>query len=338
VAKGTSFGEFQKDIGYIIESKGWSGKAAFRVETIFRTNVLTAYSVGRYEQMQQRKDALPYWQYDAVGDSRTRPTHRALDGKVFRADDPIWDTWYPPNGFNCRCTVRALSAAEAQARGVAVENGRDVLDRPVEVEPGRLQHILPDPGWAYNPGRDWTQGIVTLATERSSRLRPVQGQPTAKDWGRPPLEDIPLESLPELRGGLPGRMQANEARRAFRQTFPEPVLMDGLGEPVIVGESLVEELLKHGANLEVVTLIPDVLKQPLEVYQTAMTRERGGIVLRRQYLKMWRIGDNRVVVVAQVDNSVLVGWTAQHGKVEKVEDLRVGYLLEPRKRTAGGQR
>jgi len=28
-----------------------------------------------------------------------------LDGKIYLADDPIWDTIWPPNHFSCRSTV-----------------------------------------------------------------------------------------------------------------------------------------------------------------------------------------------------------------------------------------
>jgi SPP1 gp7 family putative phage head morphogenesis protein len=77
------------------------------LENIFRTNLMTAYGAGTWDFYQDpdvAKVTLAY-QYVAILDSRTRPEHAAMDGKVFLKDDPVWDTWWPPNGYNCRCRV-----------------------------------------------------------------------------------------------------------------------------------------------------------------------------------------------------------------------------------------
>lgn len=65
----------------------------------------------KWAEIQETKDILPYLQYDALNDSRVRPEHLALDGVVRRADDGFWLTQYPPNGYNCRCTVRQIAQA-----------------------------------------------------------------------------------------------------------------------------------------------------------------------------------------------------------------------------------
>ncbi len=103
-----------------LEGEGYEGVTPYQAENIFRTNIQTAYNVGHYKQMTEPgvMTLRPYWQYDAVNDSRTRPCHLAMDGRVFTADVPIWDTWFPPNGFKCRCTVRSLSRRQVERRGL----------------------------------------------------------------------------------------------------------------------------------------------------------------------------------------------------------------------------
>lgn len=159
VAKGITLADFRKDISGVLKAQGWAGREnRWRVETIFRTNVLTAYNAGHYQAMASAP-TLKYWQYDAVGDSSTRHEHAAMDGRVFEASDPIWDTWYPPNGFNCRCTVRAMGEAELRARGLEVDTGR------------AYETIFPDPGFGTNPGKSWQSTLATRAAESKAGLR-----------------------------------------------------------------------------------------------------------------------------------------------------------------------
>jgi len=46
-----------------------------------------------------------YLQYSTVGDSNVRPSHAALDKYTAPKNATFWITNYPPNGWNCRCTV-----------------------------------------------------------------------------------------------------------------------------------------------------------------------------------------------------------------------------------------
>ena len=144
--------EFAQQVNEILENRGWKGLAPYRLDNIFRTNIQTAYNVGHYRRLTDPEmlKARPYWMYDAVNDSRTRPTHRALDGKVFPADHPFWDTWYPPNGYRCRCGVISLSEAEVRRRGLTVEDEIPGMVEP----PGQVPRpLVPDPGFAHNPAK-----------------------------------------------------------------------------------------------------------------------------------------------------------------------------------------
>ena len=142
-----------QELTSVLQAKGWWGKkvverpdgtaqlaqlgSAGRLKTIFRTNLQTAYMAGRYQQFVANRVARPYWQYVAVLDARTRPEHAAMHGRVFRWDDPIWQWLWPPNDFNCRCRVRALTEAQVKAKGLSIETseGRLLRDQaPVGVD------------------------------------------------------------------------------------------------------------------------------------------------------------------------------------------------------------
>jgi SPP1 gp7 family putative phage head morphogenesis protein len=150
--KDTTFEEFRKEVNAIFEKKGWTGLSPYRLDNVFRTNIQTAYQVGRYRQMTDPDiiNRRPYWMYDAVNDSRTRETHLALDQVVFPADHPFWDTWYPPNGYRCRCGVQSLSEREVKKQGLKVSTE---IPKMVAA-PGQLgRPLLPDPGFTNNPAK-----------------------------------------------------------------------------------------------------------------------------------------------------------------------------------------
>lgn len=152
IEDGTTVKAFRDSMNDFLERRGYEGVTPFQADNIFRTNVQTAYQVGHYEQMTdpEVQKLRPYWQYDAVNDSHTRPSHLAMDGKVFRADSPVWDTWYPPNGFRCRCTVHTLSQRQVDEQDLKVE---DEVPRSTELASGQFVNVRPDPHFSTNPAK-----------------------------------------------------------------------------------------------------------------------------------------------------------------------------------------
>jgi SPP1 gp7 family putative phage head morphogenesis protein len=134
VYKGPNLREFRKFAEERLESAGWTPANPSHVETIFRTNIASAYSTGRVAEMTQPAvlKLRPYWQVRTVKDDRQRKTHRAADGVVLPADHPFWRTAFPPWGFNCRCRVVSRSQKWVDAHGGVSAPPRD----------------LPDPGFA----------------------------------------------------------------------------------------------------------------------------------------------------------------------------------------------
>jgi SPP1 gp7 family putative phage head morphogenesis protein len=85
--------------------------ATQHIETVWRTQNSVAYNVGLWEENQKNpvlRDMLWGYEYSANGDGRTRPTHDLMDGTRAPVDHEVWRHWYPPNGYNCRCTVVPL--------------------------------------------------------------------------------------------------------------------------------------------------------------------------------------------------------------------------------------
>ena len=208
LSEGQSFGSWKKDTQGVWYSLGWTEKGrSFRLDNIFRTNLQTAYHVGRYAQMQRVKESRPYWQYDAVNDSRTRPTHRAMDGKIYPADHPFWDTWYPPNGFRCRCGVRTLSERQVEREGLTVETEdiTGMLIEPIDPVTGNktiARPLMPDPGFSTHPAKDWLSTLTPSELE-DGEIRDLFRGALCKD-GKGVLQ-FASESCRPLLSGIDGR-------------------------------------------------------------------------------------------------------------------------------------
>lgn len=159
---GETLADFKARIAAAIQAQGWHD---YRVENIFRTNMQTAYSAGRYKKMQAVKASRPYWQYIAVMDKRVRPSHAILHEKVYPADHEFWSSNYPPNGFRCRCGVRTLSARQVEKQGLTVETEMPKADMWTDPKTGYEYFVhFPgaDKGFKNNPGKDWVQAGLDL--------------------------------------------------------------------------------------------------------------------------------------------------------------------------------
>lgn len=79
-----------------------------------KTEQNTAFAVGQgaeqWHDFTDEAEYFPYLQYVTVGDERVRAEHRAWDGIIRKVNDPFWNDHFPPNDWNCRCTVIQLES------------------------------------------------------------------------------------------------------------------------------------------------------------------------------------------------------------------------------------
>jgi hypothetical protein len=134
--------------------------------------------------MQAVAEKRPFWRYVAIKDRRARLTHSALNGKVYPHDHPFWDTYYPPNGFMCRCTVQTLSQDQVDARGLKVEDCIPGLVEPIDPRTGNKGPAIPlrpDPGWAGNVGKDCLQGLAPAEIDDAVKIRSLATRAICRD-------------------------------------------------------------------------------------------------------------------------------------------------------------
>lgn len=112
----------------------------------------SATMAAKWEQFSEDGDRYNL-QYRTAKDDKVRPEHAALDGVTLPMSDSFWETYYPPNGWNCRCTVvqvrkqkyPATEHAEAMSRGEEAMNGERY--NIFRFNSGKKGKTMPD----YNP-------------------------------------------------------------------------------------------------------------------------------------------------------------------------------------------
>lgn len=112
----------------------------------------SAEMAARWEGFMQDGDRYNL-QYRTQKDDKVRPEHAALDGVTLPPSDPFWAEFYPPNGWNCRCTVVQVRKSKypATSHAEAMRLGDEALERDSKgifrFNPGIEQKTVPD----YNP-------------------------------------------------------------------------------------------------------------------------------------------------------------------------------------------
>lgn len=160
ISEGKSLQAFRQDFDAIVAKHGWSynGEYNWRTRTIYRTNITTSYAAGRLAQLKSGR--FEYWTYrhsDSV--ANPRPLHVSWNGLTLPANDPWWNTHYPPNGWGCQCYVVGVSRAAGERAG-----GRFDAAPDDGVEPdGRPKGI--DKGWDYQPGKTVSDTVTAMANK-----------------------------------------------------------------------------------------------------------------------------------------------------------------------------
>lgn len=136
----------------------------WRLDTIFRMNMQSAFSEGRYQEQKAVADTFPYWEFVAIDDRSTTDGCRSLNGTILKQDDPFWSINYPPRHFHCRSRVRSISKYEAAEKGFKAS------------DPTKYTNIRPAKGFDTNPG-EWTPNLGRYDKSIGSEVKNLLSSP-----------------------------------------------------------------------------------------------------------------------------------------------------------------
>ena len=183
LANGTDFATFQQRLKPYLMARGWWGQAVMgdpdtgeitkvqlgstrRLRTIYHTNLHTAYAAGQWERIQRNKKLFPYLKYIPSDAGEPRESHKPFYNMVLPVDDPFWQTHFPPNGWGCRCNVRALTRRQAEKEHISESPQLKDVEH-INTRTGEVEHYPEgvDPSFAHNPG-DRLGALLKMAQEK----------------------------------------------------------------------------------------------------------------------------------------------------------------------------
>ena len=273
ISEGRTFADFQKNLQPELEKLGWWGKkeqvdpltgektlvqlgSPRRLKVIFRQNLRSAQAAGQWQRIERTKKTLPYLKYRIGPSEHHRKEHVAWDGLVLSADDPWWDTHFPPNGWGCKCWTQQLRRAPAGGAGKAppIRNRKWQNPRTGEIE--RVPEGI-TPGFDFNPGKARTGEQLSRFKERLNAISPTAADAVQRAWMQPgifgqwrkaPQGNIPVGVMDD------DLMAATGAQRRTVLLSEDSMLkQDGAtarskGHPELTDEEycLLPDLLAHG--------------------------------------------------------------------------------------------
>jgi SPP1 gp7 family putative phage head morphogenesis protein len=168
IRDGLGIREIQLRLMRIFSEEGVQAPPMHYLRLVMRQNQLGTYNIARKRMLDSPAvtAALPYRMYLTVGNGRpgvnnVRDEHAKFHGLVFAWDDPFWDHFHPPWGWNCRCFTRAVSRSEVERSNLTVWSYAGGSLRPADPESKAAPvEAEPDPEFDFERDQLFERGLL----------------------------------------------------------------------------------------------------------------------------------------------------------------------------------
>ena len=242
----------------------------------------SAYMAARWKEFE--KDGEDYYlQYRTAGDARVRKTHQRLHGITLPITSKFWDKYFPPNGWNCRCTV-----VQVRKDKYPLSDETQAMNLGSQATAGKHQEMF-----MYNPGKKMTTFPAYNAyTISRCKECPYSG-------GSVKLAKVPDNELCQAckvvremkKNNIRLQEQRNEIRSwAKDNIIGKTVLVHGIKNPVEFTVSGIKEALNQPhkyirAKNEAIYNLIDLLKDA-EYLMERLDEKGNPMVLKYHYLRI----------------------------------------------------
>jgi hypothetical protein len=263
-----TFPEFKKKAEKItkISNETW-----LRVE--YESARQQAVATDQYMRMYADRDLYPYWVYRGRMDSRERPDHVALEGKVFRIGSKYGDMIFHPADWNCRCTGEPVDddyLKENNLRESSEAEAKDLMEKHVDQQFQRspVAGTLPNTGSYFEAMKNANQGSTALFG-----LDNIQSDTHLEGLAAKGLHQL-VEIVTDWRNEYPTN-KAGDIIFQYKPTYTN----------VRFTSNSLHEIQKNARGFE---NIPDTVKSPDEVWSSWEDASEQLVTLRN-YLKFGSI-------------------------------------------------
>lgn len=117
LSKGYTLSKFWDEMkhDYLLQVSGFEQSNPWYWETVFRTNLQTAYNAGRKIQIAKNPN-IKYLQFIGINDKRQTSICKCRNNIILPATHKFWERNTPPLHFNCRSTLRPIYQSEADLK------------------------------------------------------------------------------------------------------------------------------------------------------------------------------------------------------------------------------
>lgn len=239
------------------------------LKTEYNNVIASGQNARNYQQQLADIELFPYWIYKTQGDNRVRDSHAKLHNMIFRADDPAFDTIYPPNGYNDRCEVEQLDELPKEAKLSTEQDAIDALNSTYETATKTALDLMKKNGFAVNRGKLQvafveSQMYVKNFDESKLGIKDMYGHERYK------FANLDKTKLPELKYTLNDNEAAKKYLEKQKNKKGEIVFTDYNDRPIQLTDKTIEAHLKdtdkYKDRYQYVESIPDILAKPHEVW------------------------------------------------------------------------
>lgn len=333
--EGLSFNSWKKNIKPILIKKGWWGEVEVvdkttgevktikvnnhRLKTIFYTNTRVAYQVAKAKKF-YKDDTVEYLRYVAILDNAVRPSHKKMHGTILPKNHEFWKLNYPPNGWNCRCRVMAVSDYTIQkSQNKIKESLQKVKETP----------LIADKDWAYDirEGRFFDKFKGDNVEQKAFS--------DFKDFHLPSAAQIKEQNLPPApeRYRIKDKVQALEIlekeilKGKKEATIKTPVI------DILFDIQKLEHIVKKDIRAEFAKYILPTLHEPDEIWGVKTKDKQDAYFKKRyRYIKLFKEKKENTLAISELlrDGSVFVTFI-KINKLSQIDKQRVGILMYVRK-------